>query len=99
MSNKAPATWEKTLARDFFEKQGYRILGTNYRCSGSEINIVTRHGDFLVFVEVRTRASLDYCNPEESHTPGKEGRLIATAQYYRQGHNICQSRGALILSA
>jgi len=72
------------LARDFLKKRGYRILETNYRCSHGEIDIVARRKDYLVFVEVRTRTSLDFGSPEESITPVKQERLKATAWCYQQ---------------
>ena len=75
------------LARDFLKKQGYRIIETNYRCPEGEIDIVARHKDTLVFVEVRTKRSLDFGSPEESITPAKRGRMRATAFYYRQNHD------------
>lgn len=75
------------LARGFLKKRGYRILETNYRCPGGEIDIIARHRDYLVFVEVRTRASLSFGYPEESVTAAKKARLIATALHYRQGHD------------
>jgi putative endonuclease len=86
MSNKSIGDLGESLARGFLESKGYRILDTNYRCPGGEIDIVARQDDFLVFIEVRTRTSLDFGSPEESVTPAKKGRLIATAQHYRQGH-------------
>jgi putative endonuclease len=86
MSNKSTGDRGESLAREYLEQQGYRILDTNYRGPGGEIDIVARDDDFLVFIEVRTRSSLDYGSPEESVTPAKKGRLIATAQHYRQGH-------------
>lgn len=75
------------LAQNFLKKQGYRILETNYRCPHGEIDIVARHRDFLVFIEVRTKKSLDFGSPEESITPVKKERLRATALHYRQAHN------------
>ena len=48
------------LARDFLKRQGYRIIETNYRCPEGEIDIIARHKDFLVFVEVRTKTSLKF---------------------------------------
>jgi len=75
------------LARDFLEKQGYRILETNYRCPEGEIDIIAEHKDFLVFIEVRTKTSLEFGSPEESITLAKKGRLRATAYYYRQTHD------------
>ena len=75
------------LARDFLKKQGYHILETNYRCSEGEIDIVAQHGEFLVFVEVRTKRSLQQGSPEESVTPAKMERLKTIAAHYRQTHD------------
>ena len=72
------------LARDFLEKQGYHIIETNYRCPEGEIDIVARHKDYLVFVEVRTKKSLEFGIPEESITPAKMQRLRTVAYHYQQ---------------
>jgi len=72
------------LAQDFLRKQGYCILETNYRCSEGEIDIIAQHGEFLVFVEVRAKRSLQYGSPEESVTPTKMAKLRAVAAHYRQ---------------
>ena len=80
------------LARDFLKKRGYRIVETNYRCPEGEIDIIARHKDFLVFIEVRTKTSLRFGSPEESITPAKKERLRAVASYYQQTHdNLSQS--------
>jgi len=75
------------LARDFLKKRGYRIKETNYRCPEGEIDIVAKHKDFLTFIEVRTKTSLDFGSPEESITPAKKERMRAAAFHYRQTHN------------
>ena len=75
------------LARDFLEKKGYRIEETNYRCSEGEIDIVAKHKDSLVFIEVRTKKSHEFGSPEESITSAKKERLKATAYHYLQTHN------------
>ena len=75
------------LAKDFLRKRGYRIKETNYRCPEGEIDIVAKHKDYLVFIEVRTKTSLEFGSPEESITPTKMGRLRAVASHYRQTHN------------
>ncbi len=74
------------LAQDLLKKRGYRVLETNYRCPEGEIDIVAEHGDFLVFLEVRTKKSLQFGSPEESITPHKKEKLRAVANYYRQMH-------------
>ncbi|MBA7479693.1 hypothetical protein ES707_15129 [subsurface metagenome] len=75
------------LAKDFLKKRGYRILETNYRCPEGEIDIIARQKDYLVFVEVRTKTSLEFGSPEESITPAKMARLRATASHFQQTHD------------
>ena len=75
------------LARDFLKKRGYHILETNYRCPEGEIDIIARHKDSLVFIEVRTKTSLEFGSPEESITAAKSERLRTVASRYGQTHN------------
>jgi putative endonuclease len=75
------------LAGEFLRKRGYHILGTNYRCPVGEVDIIAQHEDALVFVEVRTKKSLQFGSPEESITPAKMERLRTVAAHYRQNHN------------
>ena len=74
------------IARDFLKKRGYHIWQTNYRCPRGEIDIIARHKDYLTFIEVRTKRSLDFGSPEESITWVKKERLKTTALQYRQSH-------------
>ena len=75
------------LAKDFLKKRGYRILETNYRCPEGEVDIVAKHKDCLVFIEVRTKRSLEFGSPEESITATKKQRMKATAAHYLQAHD------------
>lgn len=75
------------LAKNFLKKQGYHIWETNYRCPEGEIDIVAKHKDFLVFIEVRTKKILEFGSPEESITPAKMGKLVTVASRYRQTHD------------
>jgi len=61
-------------------------LETNHRTPAGEIDIVAREGDWLVFVEVRTRRGDAFGTPEESITPAKQTKLIELAQSYLQTH-------------
>ena len=75
------------LAKDFLKKHGYHVWETNYRCPEGEIDIVAKHKDSLVFIEVRTKKSLEFGSPEESITPIKMERLRTVAAHYQQTHN------------
>ena len=73
-------------ARKFLKKRGYRIRETGFRCPHGEIDIVAQQKDYLVFVEVRTKSSLDFGTPEESITQAKKKKLIASALTYTNTH-------------
>ena len=53
------------------KKVGYQIIERNFSTKLGEIDIVTRVGDSLIFVEVKTRWSKKYGLPEEAVTPWK----------------------------
>jgi putative endonuclease len=73
-------------ARKFLKKRGFRIRETGFRCPHGEIDIVAQQKDYLVFVEVRTKTSLDFGTPEESITQAKKKKLIASALTYTSTH-------------
>ena len=66
----------------FLKTQGYQILERNYRCKKGEIDLIAREGQYLVFVEVKYRASGEFGNPLEAVSPGKQKRILRTALYY-----------------
>jgi len=76
---------EKT-AQKFLKKRGYRIRETGFRCRHGEIDIVAQQKDYLIFVEVRTKSSLDFGTPEESITAAKKKKLITLALTYTSTH-------------
>lgn len=87
MKRRDTGIYGERLARDFLSQKGYRIVETNFRGPQGEIDIVARHNDCLVFIEVRTKKSLAFGTPEESITPAKMERLRATANHYLQTHD------------
>ncbi len=82
MSRKETGAAGEKLAQDFLKKKGYRIITTNYRSPAGEIDIIARQKNCLVFVEVRTKKSLQFGTPEESITASKREKLRANALYY-----------------
>jgi putative endonuclease len=84
MNRKSIGALGEKLAQDFLKKKGYSIVETNYRCREGEIDIVARHRDCLVFVEVRTKSNLEFGIPEESITTTKMQHLRLAAEHYLQ---------------
>jgi len=75
------------IASDFLKKRGYHIKEANYRCREGEIDLIARHKDYLVFIEVRTKRSLAFGTPEESITAAKREKLPTVAARYQQTHD------------
>ena len=59
------------LAVDFLEKNGYKILDTNWTYDKAEIDIIAKKETILAVVEVKTRSSLDFGLPQEFVKPKK----------------------------
>lgn len=70
-------------ATAYLQKKGYQILARNFRARWGEIDIICGRGQRLVFVEVKTHASDQAGQPEESVTPRKIAILQRTAQYFK----------------
>ena len=70
------------IAVAHLESKGYRILERNWRLGKEEIDIVARDGNFLVIVEVKTRTSNVFTEPETSVTKSKQRILVRTANAY-----------------
>ncbi len=87
MKRKEVGAQGEKVAAAYLRQRGYSIRETNFRCPQGEIDIVAQDRDCLVFVEVRTRKSLDFGSPEESITSAKRERLISSALAYRQTHS------------
>jgi len=74
------------IACKALEKKGYRILEKNYRCRHGEIDLVARHRDYIVFIEVRSKTGNAFGSPAESVTAAKKKKLVATALDYLSSH-------------
>jgi putative endonuclease len=82
-----PSTSEKgllgeTIARQHLEKEGFRILRTNYRSEGAEVDIIAEEGEVLVFCEVKYRRTEEYGPPELALTSHKKAQVRRAALAY-----------------
>ncbi|MBQ4399060.1 MAG: YraN family protein [Bacteroidales bacterium] len=70
------------LAVDYLTGKGYEILERNWRNVHKEIDIIAKDGKFLVIVEVKTRQTDEYGEPDVAVTRKKQRMLIAAANAY-----------------
>ncbi|MEO6697652.1 MAG: YraN family protein [Gammaproteobacteria bacterium] len=76
------------LACRYLQAQGWQLLERNYRCKRGELDLIMRHKDSIVFVEVRYRNTLRFGGGVESVDRHKQSKLIACAQHYLQHHKL-----------
>jgi putative endonuclease len=69
----------ETLACDELRRRGYAILERRYRTRYGEIDIVARHGDVLVFVEVKARVGDAFGTGAAAVTGYKQRRVARMA--------------------
>ncbi len=82
MNRKSLGAFGEEVAAHRLKAKGYRILESNWRASGGEIDLVAVHDGCVVFVEIKTRTSDLFGSPEEAITYKKQRRMISAAQRY-----------------
>lgn len=76
------------LATNLLLQKGYKILERNWRCGHLEVDIIAENDDYLVIVEVKTRKSTTYGEPEVFVDMQKQRHLIRAAMYYAKFKNV-----------
>ena len=78
----------------FLKNKGFRIVQTNYRVAGAEVDIIALSNGILCFVEVKTRSSGDFGAPEAFVHLAKQRKIIRAAKFFsaRQAYRDCPVR-------
>lgn len=66
----------------YLREKGYAILSANYRCRMGEIDIIASDGQYICFVEVKTRSEGFRYAPADAVDSAKQKRILAAAQLY-----------------
>lgn len=74
--------WGEELAAAFLRDKGYVILERDWHSSHRDIDIIACQNDCTVFVEVKTRRSRDYGEPEVAVNYKKQKNLIRAINHY-----------------
>lgn len=78
----------ETAAIAYLSQRRYKILTSNYRTRRGEIDIVCRHRNYLVFVEVKSRAKEGQRFLGDRVDLRKQRRIIQAARDYLTCHEI-----------
>ena len=88
----------EALARRFLRRRGLKILAENYRCPAGEVDLIaldraTRAelgAETIAFVEVKTRRSDQYAEPQAAVTARKRRQIERAARYYLDTHEAAE---------
>lgn len=86
-------------AANFMKNEGYNVLKRNWRMYRHEIDIVAEDEEYIIFVEVKTRTSRQWGNPEDFIGKAKIRRIVEAADLYLQINDIEKPARFDIISA
>src|SRR5574337_1722616 len=85
--------WGEEEAVKFLRGKGYEILDVNWKFLHLEIDVVARDGETLVVIEVKTRGTTAFGEPEMFVNKTKQSRLIRAANHYLEQKQLgCEVR-------
>lgn len=70
------------LAKKYLEKKNYLLLEQNWRWGKGEIDIIAKKENTIIFVEVKTRTTSLFGQPEDAVTPKKQDLMYQLAVEY-----------------
>ena len=87
MENKVRGKLGEIRAEQYLAQKGCEILARNVVAQGSEIDLVVRDGEMIVFVEVKARTG-SFSMGREAVTAAKQRRISKGALYYMMKNGL-----------
>jgi len=86
------------LALKYLQSKGFTVAERNFHCRYGEIDLIMRDRDYIVFVEVRYRASSNFGGALESIDQFKQAKLRRAAEFYlvKRKSNDCACQFGLL---
>lgn len=81
-------TLGEELAAQFLLREGYVILERNWTFQKAEIDIIAQKNEQIIIVEVKTRNSDFFGDPQDFVTPGKIKLLVKAANEYMISNDL-----------
>lgn len=75
-------------ACDYLISKGFNILEKNWRHMRDEVDLIATNKEYLVIIEVKTRSTLYYGEPQIFVTKKKQAFMIRAANAYILAHDI-----------
>lgn len=82
--------WGEDKACEYLQERGYEVLIRNWRFEKAEIDIIATKNGVVVFVEVKTRSTIDFGLPQDFVKTTKIKNLAKAAHQYVLENDIDQ---------
>ncbi|WP_113907072.1 YraN family protein [Aliidiomarina celeris] len=90
MSTRTTGTIYENTAVRYLQQQGLTLVEQNFRLRDGEIDIIMKHGQFLVFIEVKYRRSGAFADILEQIQPAQLQRVRRSARIYLHLHGYAE---------
>jgi len=70
------------IAVDFLIDNNYEIIERNYRFDKAEVDIIALKNNMLAIIEVKTRSTIDFGNPQDFVKPKQIKNLVKAVDEY-----------------
>lgn len=85
----------ENLAAEHLQRQGFQILERQLRGHFGELDLVALDADTVVFVEVKTRATMAAGDPTEAITRAKQKKITQSAVAYLKRRGWLERRSRI----
>ena len=76
----------ENYAAEYLKRKRYNVIERNYRVGRDEVDIIVSRGEYIIFVEVKTRTDDGFGTPAEAVTHTKQKRIMGVAASYMSWH-------------
>ena len=76
------------LAVDYLIGKGYQILTRNYIYQKAEVDIIAQTGNTLAIIEVKTRSTADFGDPQDFLKPKQIQRIVLAVDEFVSSNNL-----------
>ena len=80
------------LALKKIKSLGYKYITKNYRCPLGEIDLIARDGDYLVFIEIKTRKGGSIFYAKEAVDQRKKRQISKVALAYMKANDCLDTK-------
>ena len=79
--------WER-IAQSYMEKQGAKLLASNFHSRFGEIDLIMQDKGAIAFVEVKYRRNANFGGAIHAVSTKKQQRIVKTATFYLQKRKL-----------